>query len=196
MTYTNFKKIVPAALQEKVKQLAEGIDFREIVSGPPYRVTEQTVNEIEGNYQSGWIPHQDGGFSVDQFYMSDDDGTFHFTEKQTDSMSDQAGQCLESFLSDNDIEEMDYDDQCLLDRLHEYENEWWEPALLQFQIFVERKDKFDDSSPMSVVCRLSINYSDAPYYREMYAEDIKFIAYEFDEFMSTENCAIIEQFKL
>jgi len=49
---------------------------------------------------------------------------------------------------------------------------------------------------MSVLCRLSINYKDAPYYREKYAEDLKIVSYDVAEFMQTENRVIIEKFKV
>lgn len=196
MSYTNFKRIVPTALQEKVRLLANSVDLHDLISGHQESMSEQTVHEIEGNYRDGWMPNQDGGYSVDQLYMSDMDSCRHFTENQTECMSAYYDDMLKTFMSDNDIEEMDYDDQGLLDRLYEYDSEWWEPALLQFQVFVERKDKFDDESPFNVVCRLSINYKDAPYYREKYAEDILFRTYRPMEFMQTENHVIIEQFKI
>lgn len=196
MKFSNFKQAVPVELQEKIKQLADEVEFREIISGYQESISEQTISPIEGNYRDGWIPHQDGGYSVDQFYLSDMDSCRHFTEKQTDWMNELYNDMLESFCQDSGIEEIDYDDQELLNRLCDYENEWFEPALLQFQVFVESKDRFNDESPFNVVCRLSVNYKDAPYYREKYAEDILFRVYDYKEFMQTENCAIIEEFKI
>lgn len=196
MKYDNFKKIVPENVQDKIRSLAESIDFYELIGGHKESVCEQEISTIEGNYQSGWIPNQDGGFSVDQFYRSDTDSTYHFTQKQTDYIVDQHGIMLESFLDHRDIDEMDYDDGILCDMLYEYEAEWFEPALLQFQVFVERHDRFDDDSPIQVCCRLSINYRDDPYYREKYSEDIKQEIYDLDEFMQLENSAIIESFRV
>lgn len=195
MKFDNFKKSVPQNVQKKIHALAESIDFCDLISGHHESMTEQEISPIEGNYCSGWMPLQDGGFSVDQFYQSE----IHmptFTQKQQDFISDQYNDMLECFMSDNGIEEIDYEDEALMNRLHEYENEWWQPALLQFQVFAERVDRFDDNSPLQVCCRLSINYKDAPYYREKYAEDIKQEIYSLDEFMKLENNAIIESFKI
>lgn len=197
MTYENFKKIVPVELQEKIKQLTEKMEFGEILSGWQESMSEQTISPIEGNYRDGWMPNQDGGYSVDQFYLSDMGSIFHFTGKQTEWMNRCYDDMLESFCRDNDIENPDcinYDSLQVIEQLSEYEINWFDPALLQFQVFVEREDRFDDRSPMSVVCRLSINYKDAPYYREKYAEDIRVISYTMEEFMQTENRDIIRKF--
>lgn len=201
MKYDNFKKIVPENVQDKIHSLAESIEFDDLISGWKESESEQEIYPIEGNYREGWIPNQDGGFSVDQFYRNDNDSTFHFTQKQSESMSEYYNDMLESFCRDNGIEsidciDFDNDDAGLIDKLVEYENNWFEPALLQFQVFIERFDRFDDHSPMQIVCRLSINYKDAPYYREKYAEDIKQKIYTIDEFMQLENSAIIESFKI
>lgn len=199
MEFDNFKKSVPQNAQKKIHALAESIDFYDLISGHHESMTEQEISPIEGNYRDGWIPHQDGGFGVDQFYRNDADSTYHFTQKQTEFMADYYDDMLESFCRDNDIESpdcIDYDDDSMLDKLSEYENGWFEPALLQFQVFVERADRFDNESPMQIVCRLSINYKDAPYYREKYAEDIKQEIYSLDEFMQLENNAIIESFRI
>lgn len=199
MAYENFKRIVPTELQEKIKQLADLVEFREIITGHQESMTEETIYPIEGNYRSGWMPNQDGGYSIDQFYRSDEDSTYHFTEKQTEWMDRYYDDMLESFCRDNDIENpdcIDYDSLQMVEQLSEYEFEWFEPSLLQFQVFAEREDKFNDESPFNVVCRLSINYKDAPYYREKYAEDLKVISYTMDEFMQTENRVIVAEFKI
>lgn len=199
MAYDNFKRIVPAELQQKIKQLAESVEFSDLLSGRQESESEQTIYPIEGNYRSGWIPHQDGGFSVEQFYMCGMDTCRHFTKNQTEWIENSYDDMLELFCQDHGIENpdcIDYDNPDLLDQLCDYENAWFEPALLQFQVFVECEGKFNDESPFNVVCRLSINYKDAPYYREKYAEDILFRVYDFMEFMNTENHVIIDQFRI
>lgn len=199
MKYDNFKKIIPENVQDKIHSLVESIDFSDLISGHKESVSDQEISAIEGNYKEGWMPNQDGGFSIDHFYRSDSDSTYHFTQKQSEHMSEYYDDMLESFCRDNDIESpdcIDYDSSSLMERLSEYEYEWFEPALLQFQIFVERLDRFDDNSRMQIVCRLSINYKDAPYYREKYAEDIKQEIYSLDEFMQLENNDIIESFRI
>ena len=195
MTYENFKKIVPNDVQEKIKQLVDSVEFHELISGHQESISEQTISPIEGNYCSGWIPNQDGGFSSDQLYVSDINAP-SFTQKQHDFISKQYDDMLNSFMADYNLETIDYEDEELQERLYEYEREWWEPALLEFQVFIEREDKFEDNSPMSVICRLSINYKDAPYYREKYVEDIQVRSYSLNEFMQTENRVIIEGFRI
>lgn len=196
MAYENFKRIIPTELQEKIKNLAESVEFREIISGYQESIAEQEIFPIEGNYRDGWMPLQDGGFSVDQFYRSDVDSTYHFTQKQTEYMLEQYKHCLDQFIEDNNLDFIDYDDNEICEQLSEYENEWFEPALLQFQVFVESENKFNNGSPFNVVCRLSINYKDAPYYREKHAEDILFRVYDYREFMNTENSVIVNQFRI
>lgn len=191
----NFKSTVPAILAERIKKLAETIDFSEIVSGRMESVSEQMLREIEGNHVSGWLPRQDGGFAVDQFYSSDID-SYHFTEKQTEFIEEQREQCFESFLLDYGIEEDDGLTDEQKESFYEYENEWFaEPALLSFEVFCNGyADLIGEEKTVTI--RLSINYKDAPYYREKYAEDIKSETLTVDEFLSESIADIIERFKI
>lgn len=197
-TLKNFKSSVPADLQNKIKELADSVDLSDIAR--QYVMSggcgEQRLEEIEGNYVSGWMPKQDGGFSVSDWYQNDIDSSYHFTEKQTEFNNDQQEQCFKAFLSDNDLDsEMLWDE--LTDEqkesLYDYEREWFEESLLQFQVFCEGYTEWT-GDPKQVVMRLSINYKDAPYYREQYAEDIKTYILEVDEFMNTPIANILEYF--
>lgn len=201
-----FKKTVPEAIQAKMKALAE-LACEEwhstIVLGNRRHGSlggETRLNEIEGNHVSGWIPNQDGGYSVDHFYMSDCDSSYHFTEKQTDFVNAQSKDCFHCFLSDNDIDsETEYDGLTdeQKEEFNQYENEWFnDGALLQLQMFVEGFDTETiwRKSEKIITIRLSINYKDAPYYREKYAEDIKQLILSVDEFMAQDNESIIKQF--
>jgi hypothetical protein len=81
----------------------------------------------------------------------------------------------------------------------EYEREWFEPALLQLQIFVEGFDgnwQRGNLTEEIVTIRLSINYKDAPHYRENGAEDIKQVILSIDEFLAMPNDQIVDQFKI
>jgi hypothetical protein len=63
----------------------------------------------------------------------------------------------------------------------EYELEWFEPAMVQFEVFADNF-RYGENKP-SVTVRVSVNYKDAPYYREKYAEDLKSTCYDLEEFM-------------
>jgi hypothetical protein len=195
----NFKAAVPQAMQNKIKDFADNVDFHSIVSGNRESYGTQTIHEIEGNYVSGWMPKQDGGFSVDEFYSNDIDSSHHFTDKQTEFNNDQSEQCHKAFLHDNGLpEDTAWDDltEEQKDAFANYENEWFEPALLQLQIYVNGFGTYDTDKDKNVTIRLSINYKDAPYYRENSAEDIKQLVLTHDEFMQTSNEDILKQFHI
>lgn len=199
----NFKSSVPVEIQNKIKEFADSVDFRDLIKGhQSYGFEcEQGLSEIEGNHVSGWIPHQDGGFSISQYCQCDEDSSYHFTEKQTEFMHESAKHCFDSFLSDNDLEaETEYDDltEEQQERLFEYEMEWMDSALLELQIFVEGYQTYSiwGNDETTVTIRLSINYKDAPYYREKYAEDIKVMVLDIDEFLAMPNEEILKQFEI
>lgn len=187
MDTKQFKRNVSCETIAAIQKIIEQVELSELVGRSAEFYDSQETNPIEGNYKDGWIPKQDGGYSIDAFIRSDADSSYHLTREQTEYMRECENNMMEIFKSENNLEEVDYDNEYLCDRLAEYELEWYEPALLQFQIFVERKNRFDDDSEKQIVCRLSINYKDAPYYREKYAEDIKVIAFDEQEFIQLAN---------
>lgn len=198
----NFKSTVPAELQAKVKAFADAFhgEWSHIISTGESYGTLSAVNEIEGNYRSGWMPRQDGGFEISELYLNEQDSSYHFTEKQTEWANDQAKDCFLAFLSDNGIDsETDYDDLTEEQReeLFEYEMEWFEPALVRLQIFV---DGYSNSvfagDEKQVTIRLSINYSDAPYYREGDDEDLKLEILSIDEFMQADIPELLSKFTI
>lgn len=198
----NFKNTVPDILAARIKELVEAVDFSEMVSGWKESHSEQTLREIEGNYVSGWMPKQDGGFAVEQFYRSDIDSSFHFTEKQSEFVAEQQEQCFKSFLHDNGIEDDGFNDvfDSLTDEqkeaFYEYENDWFsDSALLSFEVFCNGYTGWKNEEE-TVTIRLSINYQDAPYYREGFAEDIKCEILTVEEFLAEDVTAIIERFKI
>jgi len=206
---TNFKSSAPVALQVKMKMLAEMIndDFGAIRSNRgESQIGESRLDEIEGNYVSGWMPRQDGGFTVSEWMRSDIDNSYHFTEKQTDFINEQINNCFKSFLSGEEITEEEFNSLYDLEtgnedfrqQFAEYEMEWFsDGALLAVQMFVEGyADKifdFDKEPEKIVTIRACINYADGEYAREKYAEDIKQIVLSVDEFMSMSNEEIINQ---
>ena len=53
--------------------------------------------------------------------------------------------------------------------------------MVQFEVFADGF-RYGEDKP-SVTVRVSVNYKDAPYYREKYAEDLNSTSYNIDEFM-------------
>jgi len=187
----NFKHSVPESIQTKLELLAETIaeQFNSIVLRSHDKEGDVTKNDIQGNYVSGWMPRQDGGFSVDCFVSNGYGSGCYFTEKQQEFINDQLSQCFKAFLSDNDIEsEMSYDelDESQQQEYQDYENEWMrDSALLQFQMYAYGyPGSYWEEKEQTINIRVSINYKDAPYYREKSAEDIKELILSPDEFLA------------
>jgi hypothetical protein len=180
-----FKDSVPQAIQIKMKALAEAINLNSICNNKCEAYSEQRIDAIEGNYVSGWIPNQDGGWDVNQFIRSDEDSSYHLTEKQSEFVDEQMQECERQFLHDFGYDEFDFDDDAMMEQYYEYENGWLDDAaVFGVQMFVEENQ---------IAFRVYVNYKDAPYYREKYAEDVKILALEFDEFLGMNNEASMEQ---
>ncbi len=207
----NFKSSVPLLVQAKLHSLAMEIKcgWRDVVTafgnGNIESMNEERIEEIEGNYVSGWMPRQDGGFSVNQIFYSTIDSSSHFTKKQTDFVNDQIENCFSAFLSDKGITEDEFNAQYDLDtgneesrqEFCEYENEWFrDGALFSVQMFMEGYNgklfSFDRDPEQIVTIRVSINYK-SEYFAGRDAEDIKQIIMTESEFMETDNADIIKQ---
>ena len=196
----NFKTSVPSDLITKLSELSQAIVLRDIIGGSVEGYGEQRIEEIQGNYVSGWIPKQDGGFTVDELYSNSTDE--NITEKQKEYNWKQYQDCFAQFIydvlsrSDDDDSEVLHEDltEEEKEQFYDYEREWFEPCLVQVQMFVDGYGEYcgDDKQ---VTIRLSVNYKDTPYYREKYAEDMRQVILEIDEFMAIDNQAIIDQLK-
>lgn len=164
----HFKNCVPVALQHKIKEVAEYVrDYLISEFNEPLGCAR--ISEIQGNFVSGWWPHQEGGFDVSEMYSNNEDSTCHFCKEQTDfnagilesvrkDYCTDNGLCLDS-LSDEQQQELD-----------EREYDALDPALLRFQIFTEAQDK--EAGGFIVTMRLSVGFKDSPYYREKYDHDL------------------------
>lgn len=200
----NFKKAVPAEVKIKIKALAELFEseWDNIVVRRVESMGDVRLSEIEGNYVSGWLPRQDGGFEVSQFVCSDIDSSYHVTEKQTDWVNDQSNQCMVAFIGDNGLDgdvEWDGLTEDQKEAYSEYERDWFsDGALLGFQIYANGYPStyFEGEKEQTVIVRSFINYKDGPYFREKSAEDIKEVIFEVSEFLSTDNNDIIKQFTI
>lgn len=200
----NFKSSVPLLVQAKLHSLATEIEMswhdmvNAFASRRPEAYSDVRLDEIEGNYVSGWMPNQDGGFSVNQIFDSGID-TAHFTNKQTEYITDQYENCFHSFQRDNGIEpatdtELTEEQQ---EAYCEYEMDWFrDGALFSVQMFMDGYNgklfSFDREPEQTVTIRVSINYK-SEYFAERGAEDIKQIIMTESEFMAMNNADIIKQ---
>ena len=202
----NFKASVPSNIQTKMSTLSQAIfdNWDKIVVGSMCNETQGEVrlDEIQGNYVSGWMPSQDGGFDISCWYRSDIDSSYHFTEKQTDFVNEQIKNCFESFLYDNGIDETEFNEQYDLEtgnedfrqEFCEYEMDWFKDgALFSVQMFLEGFGTYDDGEGQHVTIRSSVNYKDE-YAREKYAEDIKVVTYKIEEFLALTEQELFDAF--
>ena len=146
-------------------------------------ISPEIIESIHGNAYDGFIPFQDGGFQVSGFY-SNNPWDNHFSKRQKEYNERQSNDCWEQFLRDNNLEsgiEWDNLTERQKEDFSDYECEWFEPALVQFQVFADNF-RYGENKP-SVTVRVSVNYKDAPYYREKYAEDLNSTSYDLEEFM-------------
>lgn len=187
----NFKHFVPAALQEKIKSLAElSIDYVNDIGENVISCEE--ISHIEGNYRSGWLPRQDGGFSADTFIALGYGN--HLCKSEKEFTDKQYLDCMHQFCQENDIDEsleLSDDGQ---EKFYDYQDGWNQgnESLIQFQCFVDNSCIRNRERQDTVTCRLSINFKDAPYYREKYATCLWQVVYTTDEFMALDNLVIID----
>lgn len=167
--FKHFENHVPAELQQKLFEIVEEVNATFFNDYCAENFGEGQVEEISGIGYSGFIPLQDGGFSCSVFCHNSTDSTYDihpdqskYNEKSYQNMLESfAHDCLEKSFSEAKEWAKNLDWQELSEetreRLYEYETEWFEPALLRFEIWVDRNSR--------VFWRLSANFRDAPYYR-------------------------------
>lgn len=167
----HFDPKIPEPMKKKLKDLADRI-HEEFISEFPGAYGCSSVRDIVGVCQSGYIPFQDGGYAVTDYYMGDP-----LTKAQMEYRVKSDEQCLADFKTefpDISTDSNEYE---------QWESEWQEPDVLQAFAYCRNG---------SIEIGVSQNYKDAPYYREKYAEDIFFECIEEDEFMKWELPCIIE----
>jgi hypothetical protein len=203
----HFKQSMPDAVALKMKALAELVEQDYISEqGEAYGCTHS--NEVSGVGYAGFMPFQDGGYEVTELYRNDQDSSYHFNDAQTEWVDNQTTRMYEAFAWDNRKELVNagvtlpegwgYNDlpEDLQNVFSDYENEWFEPALLRFTTWAYVDAKWGNPAT-SVMMRVSLGYKDAPYYREKYDEDLKEITLSFEDFLVTDNETLANQlFKL
>lgn len=186
----HFNAEVDSSLITKMYNLISEIDMGDVFTQSEFYDNDHTIQAIEGNYYDGYIPHQDGGYMINSLVRCDMESYYHETENQTNKMNELYDDMLDSFMADYNLSEIDYDDPEVMNLLCDYDNEWFDPALVSVELFTDYEADFNSQC---VIIRSSINYMDAPYYREKYAEDIKLICYTINEFMGKSNEDIISE---
>ena len=185
MVFSNFKSEVPAALQNKINALALHVmeNWDSFINSGECIISPEAVESIHGNAYEGFIPFQDGGFQVSGFYGNNPLDN-HISKGQKEYNERQSNDCWNQFCRDNNLESgLEWDN--LTERQKEdfssYECEWFEPAMVRFEVFADNF-RYGENKP-SITVRVSINYEDAPYYQEKYAEGLNSTGYDLDEFM-------------
>ncbi len=191
----HFASHVNSATAEKMHMLAELIES-EFISEQVDAYGMHRITELPGKHVPGFIPFTGGGYIVSEYYNPWGSGKF-FTQAQRDFYDDQSVQCLRAFISDKDLEIDSYDKLTdeQREQFHAYESKWFSDCdtLLVVDIWTGHSS---DPEPDSVTVRLSINYLDAPYFREKHGKDIKTFVYSAEEFAALDIRDVIESLQL
>lgn len=144
MKHENFKTFVDAELRQKIYELVANSAFYDLLNGSHHEeVGEEQIESIQGNWVSGWIPRQDGGYKKNTLLRNDLDSTYRITEKQHDHMEALHERMLDEFVRDqglSSVYDIDDNDVNLMYVLQEYEDEIFEPAILEFRAYVRGRD--------------------------------------------------------
>ena len=178
----NFKKSVPAEIQNKLKDLAENLEFYDIAE----TCDKEQVSEISGNSYDGFMAFQRGGFEVSVFADNGSGPGSFVTEDQEKFIDNLKDQCEKDFREENEIDKNSELTDEQLDELLNWESDYLEPLLIRSEMWVE--DEKDE-----ILFRLSINYKDAPYYRGNHDEDLNEFTMTFIDFLNTDNDEIIKK---
>ena len=202
----NFKSFVPSVLQNKIRDLVEL--SKELVNTTGEIVfSGEEIYAIEGNYRSGWIPNQDGGFSYSS-YISNDEG-YEVCKSHGAENTRIYFECLREFCIQKDIEyvmtdsghpeivDTDFwDNDEKREEFYEFEQEWnadGNESLLSFECFVDMDEGYSRREQIPLVTiRLSVNFKDAPYYRGKYATDLYSTTLSVLEFTEMSNRDILK----
>jgi len=178
----HFNTAVSVELQERLESFsAEALD--NFISDFKESNGCSQVEELFGVAQSGWIPMQMGGFTISEFYHNDIDSSYHFSKKQTEFNEKYYTAQIADYAKEHGLDEIDYDDTDFQD----WEVELFDEALLRLVAYV---DNFG-----LVQLELSVNYTDAPYFRLKADKILKKMAFTEQEFMTVDFDEIFEQLK-
>lgn len=165
----HFAPGVPEKTRRKLLEIAESVKENIMVTmGWKESFGSARIDEISGNPLPGFIPLQAGGYEVTEFFRSDTDSSYHFTPAQTKHVTALEHMLYKQFQEDHPELKDDWSFSELPEELQEEfsntEAEWFEPALLRFEIW-------SGGEHGGIFMRLSVNYTDAPYYRASKGEE-------------------------
>jgi hypothetical protein len=140
---------------------------------------EAQVSEIWGKDPGGFIPFQDGGYEASQLIRLDSDASYHVSKGMSEEADRLQKASFEAALDELNLPaETDWDSLTEEQRevVFETEQEWFnDGALLRFECWQDRAYHegftFGGGSGQ-VFLRLSVNYSDGPYFRTKHDETL------------------------
>lgn len=175
----HFKSSVPDAVALKMYVLASLI-HEDYISEQGESYGTKQLSEISGIGYDGYIPFQDGGFEVTDMYPSTP-WTTTFNAAHEEFLNKESDRCLENYMhelmrqgrrADDLPVDATYEDltEKQKEEYGDYENEWFEPALLRFATWISMDTKWGNEAK-EVNFRLTLGYSDGPYYRDSKDDD-------------------------
>lgn len=164
MEHFNFKGHIDFNVRKKIFDLVSEADFYWLMG--QQQIEEVSIDElspIEGNYISGWVPYQDGGYSKSTLVSNGIDNTL--TEKQKEYNEKVYNDMLLNFMTEYNLEYIDYDNADLMELLQEYEQSTFDYAVLEFRVYVKNNNVilevvFDYGPDMETIKQLNISIAD------------------------------------
>ena len=153
--------------------------------------SEPQKEYTEWQSRDGFMSSNRGGIELSLQLLSGFSSGSYITKRQRKFVDEMRVQCLRDFEIDNDIDEMDFNNDDMMQRLSDYEMEYFsdvDVSLLQFRIVID-----DDMDVITI--DLSICYNDAPYYRSNKFELIASLDLTFEQFKRIEFKTLERYFK-
>ena len=175
--FEHFAPDVPRATMEKMQTLAALVQD-EIINYAPDGYGMAQTDTISGRAYSGFVPYQQGGYSVMEYYALQPGSGRYFTPGHETAADAQAQDARREWLRQEGLDEVPDERE---EEFYNFESEWLQDrdALLTCEIWTGHNQ---DAAPGMVTVRLAINYRDAPYFRGKYAEDLLEMSYTAEEF--------------
>lgn len=187
-----FKKVVPLEAQEKLLALAMLMQ-EDLTSLKCESYGDVNLEQVSGVSYDGFWAWQNGGYEVNALIRCDQDPSYHPCNAMTEWADEQSKYCWKSFLEDNNLPlGAEWDD--LTDKqqndLSDYETEFFEGALLQFECWQEDNKNHNLHGEYNIFMRISVNFRDAPYFRSKSADTLAELTIPQDEFLKMDMSAL------
>lgn len=137
MEHFNFKNHIDFKVKEKIYDIVNKADFYWLMGQQQINAVGDGdyITPIEGNYISGWIPGQDGGYRKSTLVSNGIDNTL--TEKQKEYNEKIYDSMLTDFMAEHSLEYIDYDNVELMELLQEYEQITFDYTELEFRAYIK-----------------------------------------------------------